>query len=137
MTEIRELAAGRIKCAKKAPAPGEGKIRKFQCPSLNFEAAEYYCLLNWQDVPRTSPPMLRDINDDKIEAAIKVPRKWTLKKYPCHNQSVERHVKLVTEASSPVCGALRRDGYIRAKLESRKEIPHFGLKKDWKRGEIN
>ncbi|ESN99072.1 hypothetical protein HELRODRAFT_162556 [Helobdella robusta] len=90
--EIKEVAAGQIKFARKATAPGKNKIRKFQCPSLNFEPAIYYCLLNWQDDPRTSPPMLREISDDKIKAAIKVPRKWALEKYPCHYQSVEQHV---------------------------------------------
>jgi len=37
-----------------------------------------------------------------------------------------------TEAAASVCGDLRRDGYIRVKLLSRKDIPHFGSKKDWK-----
>ena len=76
--------------------------------------------------------MLKDISDDEIDRAIQTPHKWTLDDFPCHTQSVERHVKMVTEAASSVCGDLRRDGYIRAKLLSRKYIPHFGSKKDWK-----
>ena len=46
-------------------------------------------------------------------------------KYPCHTQSVERGVKLVTEASAAVCGVNARDGFIRARLESRKVMPRF------------
>ena len=123
----------------KTTAPGEGEVRKFQSPSLDFDAVDYYCLVNWQDVPRTSPPRLRDIRDDEIEAAIEVPQKWTLEKYtyPCHTQSVERQIKVVTETAASVFGGLRRDGYIRAKLASRKEVLHFGSKKDWKLRVVN
>jgi len=38
---------------------------------------------------------------------------------------------MVTEAAASACGDLRRDGYIRAKLLSRKSVSHFGSKKDW------
>ena len=40
--------------------------------------------------------------------------------HPCHNQTVERHVKLVTEASALVSGFQRRDGLIRRKIKYRK-----------------
>jgi len=32
--------------------------------------------------------------------------------FPCHTQSVERSVKLVTDASIAVCGESARDGFI-------------------------
>lgn len=46
----------------------------------------------------------------------------------CHTQSVERMVKLVTEVSMKVADELRRDGYIRAVLLSRSEMPKFNNK---------
>ena len=48
--------------------------------------------------------------------------------HPCHNQSVERHVKLVTEASAQVEGFARRDGIIRQKIKSRKLLKTFNTK---------
>ncbi|KAI4458007.1 ubiquitin-conjugating enzyme e2 [Holotrichia oblita] len=39
-------------------------------------------------------------------------------KFPSHTQSVERCVKLVTEATEKVCGHENRGGYIRATLKS-------------------
>ena len=129
--EIRELAARRIKLARQSLVKDSAEIRKFIVPSLKFDADDYHSLVNWQELPRTQPPMLKDVGDDEIENAIKSPRKWTLDDFPCHSQSVERHVKLVTEAAQAVCGDLRRDGYIRAKLLSRKDIKQFGSKKDW------
>lgn len=40
-------------------------------------------------------------------------------------------IKLVKEAAASVCGDVRRDGYIRAKLLFKKYISHFDSKKDW------
>jgi len=36
--------------------------------------------------------------------------------FPCHTQAVERAVKLVTDASTAVCGESARDGFIRARI---------------------
>lgn len=130
--EIRELAARRIKLSRQSPVADYSEVRKFRIPPLNFDAEDYHSLVNWQELPRTQPPMLKDVSDDEIEKAIQIPQKWTLDDFPCHTQSVERHVKMVTEAAASVCGDMRRDGYIRAKILSRKCIPHFGTKKDWR-----
>jgi hypothetical protein len=126
--EIRELAARRIKEARKSNSK---EIRKFHLPNINVDADEYYNLLDWQHFPRTEPPMLMTASDDEIDAAIDMSQKWTLDNIPCHTQAVKRHICVVTEAAAAVCGDLRRDGYIRAKLTSRKNIPHFGSKQDW------
>lgn len=55
-----------------------------------------------------------------------------LEKYPCHTQAVERHVKVITDAARSVCGKERREGYIRAKLESRKRMSKYSTKSEWK-----
>ena len=61
---------------------------------------------------------LKNFNTDKLELA-----------HPCHNQAVERHVKLVAEASMLVAGFERRDGMIRQKIKSRKLMPSSNTKK--------
>ena len=43
-------------------------------------------------------------------------------------QAVERYTKLVTEASAAVCTIAKREGFIRAHLESRTKIPKFDTK---------
>lgn len=50
---------------------------------------------------------------------------------PCHTQAVERTVKLVTEAAENVCESLAREGYIKAKINSRKLMPKFDTKKQF------
>ena len=53
-------------------------------------------------------------------------------KQPCHNQVVERHIKLVSKASSKVIGFQKRDGLIWQKIKSRKLFKHFDTKKQYK-----
>ena len=127
--EIRELAARRVKAARSVKPKG---IRKFVLPTVNVNADNYYKFVNWQDYNRTEPPMMMNITDEEIDSAIETGQTWTLDNFPCHTQAVERHVKLVTEMAATLYGELRRDGYIRAKLLSRANVPHFESKKDWK-----
>ena len=51
--------------------------------------------------------------------------------YPCHTQAVERAVHLVTEASASVIGQDARDGFIRQRIQSRKELKMHATKKDF------
>ncbi|GBM12797.1 hypothetical protein AVEN_247572-1 [Araneus ventricosus] len=55
----------------------------------------------------------------------------TFEGFPCHTQSVERCVKLISEAAIKVCGEIAKDGYIRAKLQARKEPPTFDNKRQY------
>ncbi|CAG9839024.1 unnamed protein product [Diabrotica balteata] len=43
--------------------------------------------------------------------------------FPCHTQAMERCVKIITDVSIKVCDEESRDGYIRAKLNTRKNLP--------------
>ena len=51
---------------------------------------------------------------------------------PCYTQVVERHIKIVTEASASVIGMMNRDGFILNKLKSRKLMPKFESEQDFK-----
>jgi len=53
-------------------------------------------------------------------------------KYPCHTQAVKICGKLVTEASAAVCGPKARYGCIRVRLESRRIMPYFNTKADYR-----
>ncbi|GBM83545.1 hypothetical protein AVEN_272013-1 [Araneus ventricosus] len=57
---------------------------------------------------------------------------WDFIKFPSHMKAVERIVKLVTQASRKRVGSENRDGFIRATLESRKQMSQFESKKDYK-----
>ena len=96
-------------------------VRVFLKPNINFKAVCYYKMTpisQWH----TIPTVLRLIEEDKILEFIEK----TLKlRHECHSQNVERHVKLVTEASASAVGHDCRDGVIRNKIRSRKLSKNF------------
>ena len=47
------------------------------------------------------------------------------KKYPNHTQSIEHSIKLVTDASKAVYGFDARDGFIGARMQSRRMMPQY------------
>ena len=103
-------------------------VRVFLKPKIDFKAVCYHKMTpisQWH----TIPPVLNLIEDDKLLEFIEKPLKLG---HECHNQNVERHVKLVTEASASVVGHDRRDGVIRNKIRSRKLIKNFKSKSDFK-----
>jgi hypothetical protein len=106
-------------------------IRQFLIQSINFNAGSYYDMVNWNEQEKEEPHMLAKASDTDIQNALDEGREWKLLDFPCHSQSVERHVKLVTEAAAAVRGENQRDGYIRVRLLSRKAIPTYSSKQDW------
>ncbi|ESO06494.1 hypothetical protein HELRODRAFT_160670 [Helobdella robusta] len=126
---IRELACRRI--IKARNTDNGFKQRIFKTPKLNFSAKDYTEIISWQECQVTLPPVLRDVTNDKLK---KMAKDGSLKivDFPCHTQSVERYVKLVTEASQSVTNVNSRDGFVRTTLQSRAEFPIFGHKNKFK-----
>ena len=133
---IRELGFRRILKVRRDCAGKKqlfSVIRQFKVPEINFLAENYTELLHWEsDHQRTEPPLTMKITEEELLACISNKKKLRqeLFDFPCHTQAVERCVKLVTEASTKVCGKDRRDGFIRATVHSRRLMPRFESKKD-------
>ncbi|GBM98649.1 hypothetical protein AVEN_273129-1 [Araneus ventricosus] len=130
---IRELVYRRILKARQT-VPKKKTVRNFVPPKINFQASDYIKIINCNFCVVYPPPMLRDLSEDDIKSLINsdtMPIR-EIQKFPCHTQSVERCVKLVTESSNKVCGHEARDGYIRATLKSRSVMPNFFKKSDFK-----
>lgn len=129
-SHVRELSLRRILKSRTTNATRD--IRKFKIPPINFEADNYINLINWQDITVTEPPMTEQFSSEELKQMIKkVPDEIHIFKFPCHSQSVERCVKLVTEASATVCGQEARDGFIRCRIASRESLPKFECKSDF------
>ena len=110
-------------------------VRSFKSPDINFEAENYHGLIDWnQDF--TSPPLFHHIESSAIEKFVLTKQFPSaspgITEIPNHTQAVERHIKIVTDVSTKVCGSDRRDGAILAILESRKKMPQFENKKQYK-----
>lgn len=128
---VRELGLRRIlKARNDKPAC----LRQFSVPKLKLDASEYFEPIDWQETVITEPPLTMDVTDDDIQQFVKSGGQCTIEfgKYSCHTQSVERSVKIVTEASQAVCGQLNRDGFIRSRLEGRRLMPVFNTKKEYR-----
>ena len=100
------------------------KFLKFHLPTLNLEADAYYELTDLE-ICLQQPPAIRHLSDSEIEDCRMKP---LILHHPCYNQTVERHVKLVMEASAQVTGFERRDGLIRQNIRSRKLLKKFDTK---------
>lgn len=129
---IRELGYRRILKGRQN-VPKKATVRNFITPKINFAANDYTEIIHWDSCVLHPPPILRDITDEDIKSIINSETKPIrhIQKFPCHTQAVERCVKLVTEASSKVCGHEARDGYIRTTLESRSIMPMFTHKSEF------
>ena len=92
-------------------------VRRFRLPKINLQTKQYNKLadLNEQDVGE--PPVTQHLSTETIKDIMESP--LTLG-HPCHNQSVERHIKLVTEAFATVASYESRDGLIRQRIKSRR-----------------
>lgn len=109
-----------------APTRPTAPIRQFKVPPINFDATNYVDLIDWEDIKE--PPVTMKLTDDDIANFRILP--LTLN-YKNHTQGVERCVKLVTDASKAVYGFDARDGFIRARINSRNLMPRFDSKQDY------
>jgi hypothetical protein len=71
------------------------------------------------------------ISDSELDNYISKKHLFEADKYPLHTQAVERAIKVVSEASSQVCGQETREGFIEARLASRERVSIFESKKDY------
>ena len=97
---------------------------------LNFRATDYIDVIDWKQVAATEPPLTIHVSKDELQMFV-VNREVSVidfPKFPCHTQAVERVVNLITEASAAVCGTDSRDGFIRVRIQSRKDMPQFDTK---------
>jgi len=103
-------------------------IREFVIPNINIDAVDYTCLIDWDDdqLPITEPPALKSLSNDNLANLIVHP--FIVPSIPCHSQSVERMVKLVTEVSRKAVGRDNRNKLIISTLNDRRKNPLFSSK---------
>ena len=99
-------------------------VRLFEPPTLDLTVNSYYKMVNLTFCHQ-QPPVIEHLTNLDIEQCRIRPLQLD---HPCHNQCVERHVKMVTEAAAQVEGFERRDGLIRQKIKSRKLLKKFDTK---------
>jgi hypothetical protein len=113
----------------KARSIKTNKVRKFSIPEINL--TDYIDLIDWIKCELSEPPITTHISDENLIEMLTNGNLPDVQHFPCHTQGVERCIKLVTEASDQVCGLASRDGFIRARLASRKKMPIFNTKRQF------
>ena len=136
--EIRSLAIEKIQNSRAKisqyyidleiyPAP-----RNFELPRyINFEASTYTHLIDWDTEIISEPPMIQDMTNEEILLLHKSP--FMIKNYPCHSQNVEAAIQIVMKASEARKGYENRHKYILNSMKSRKQLPSFEFKQNWKK----
>ena len=111
---IREKAVKAILKNRHGAHLGNMSVQKFLVPTLNYEANHYSDITAdlCHELVFTSKTASKEI-------VSYCRRKFEVKNYPNHTQSVEEIVKLVIDASCKACGFDRRDGFIRVGIVSR------------------
>ena len=102
-------------------------IKKVILPKLKFHATNYHHVIDWDTELITEPPFLTSLSDEEVLGILEKP--LSVPKWPNHTQSVERGIRVMTEACTEVAGYKARDGYIRQRLSSRRIMPTFRTKK--------
>ena len=120
-SHIRELGWRRV---LKARSNNQEEIRTFKVPPIKYSSEDYIDLIDWGALETfTEPPLTKRLSESQLKSFINTNALWDdIPKIPCHTQSVERHIKLVTQAGEKVCGPENKDGFIRATLASRNKI---------------
>ena len=124
-TRIRKIGVDRVLTLKDKVTKSNKEVRKFTMPTLNCDANEFFEMSDLKSDHVCIPLLLKDYSKIEIEQFVNSPLEVN---HPCHNQTVERHVKLVTEASSMVSTFERRDGLIRQRISSRRLMKKFDSK---------
>ena len=85
----------------------------------NEEYSEQHLLVDFSETDLDNIVLCAEL-DEKIAAI------------PCHNQNVERMIKLVSESATKRSSKLEREGFVHTVLASRSKLPRFETKKDFK-----
>ena len=120
---VRDVAVDKILTARKRSV----EVRAFRVPKLNWDCQTYTDMISWSTF--SEPPATRHMPDEVIASARDKPLSFP--EFPCHAQSIERCVKLVTEASSRVFGYERRHAFIVSRQAARRQRRNTNTKADF------
>ena len=87
---VRSLALQKL-ISFKNENKGKGEVRVFKVPKIDFEAKDYFELIDWQMSGSYEPPLLINVPLKDIENIVNVGKTEVWSEYPCHTQAVEMY----------------------------------------------
>ena len=106
---------------------GDTKVWPRKTPLIRQDAVSLIILINW-DNNVFEPIFTCHLTNKEVRKLVDVP--LPIPPYSVHTQSIERVIQEVTHASEKVAGFQARDGFVRARMESRAALPKFTTKQD-------
>lgn len=106
---------------------GDSRVRPRKTPPINTEATTLAQLISWS-VEVYEPPLTCSMTTAEILALVSKP--MMVPDWPSHTQSVERCVKMTTEAAAHVYSNDRRHQYIKGQMISRELMNRNRSKQD-------
>ena len=106
---------------------GDLSVRARNTPTINYNATCLVDLINWSNDLYESP-LTCSLTTSEVKQFIDI--QMEVPDWPCQTQSIERVVKMVTEASEKYYSHEKRDGAIRAKEHSRRFMSKNESKQD-------
>ncbi|HKU33678.1 MAG TPA: hypothetical protein VJR22_07525 [Candidatus Nitrosotalea sp.] len=123
---IRNLALQTI-LDNRTNHPGDSHLKKI-IPQVTWNAQHWTALIDLTNLPFREPPTTKRFTNIEIKSFIDNNNIPDISDLPSHSQSVERSVKLVTEAAHTVYGFDNRHRCVMTKLLSRMNRPVFQSK---------
>jgi hypothetical protein len=123
-TPSTSTGRGRGRPAKKA-ASG---VCTYVQPKPVYEAPSYDKMIDWEVEQVIEPPYLTQFSDAQVQEFLVTPLSLPIKG---HTQHVERMIRNITEQGTRAATAEKRDGLVRATLNSRKRLPKAETKADF------
>ena len=123
---VRIIAANKIISIRATHL--SSSLRKFIKPKINFSASNYYQLID-PDIDWLESVLTRHLSRDYLLSLAHRPHSFMY--YPCHSQSVERHIRIVSETCKFVCDPDERDSRIAITIAERNVMPNFRSKQDY------
>lgn len=105
---------------------GDSSVRLRKTPNINFESSNLLDLIDWE--VKYEPPPTCQLTTSEVKKLIDFPME--VPDWPCHTQSIERVVKMVTESSAKYFTHEKRDGGIRVQVFSRRLMAKNRTKQD-------
>ena len=103
-------------------------VRLKKMTPINFDARHWYELTNLSQKGICEPALTEEFSDHELQNALIHGTKLEIPDLPSHSQSVERAVKLTTEASQVTYGKESRHRHILAKIRCRQMRPPYASK---------
>lgn len=107
---------------------GDSCVRPRRTPAINTDALTLSELIDWDSDGIYEPPLTCCLTTAEVKMLASKP--MTVPDWPSHTQSVERCVKMTTEAAAHVYSQERRDDYIRGQILSRQLMKKNRSKQD-------